>query len=52
MTALNYVCRTMATLYLTLYSLRVTYVFYSNARRFYSSKREPLGLKGLKNYLP
>ena len=23
----------------------------SNARRFYSSKGDPLGLKGLKNYL-
>ena len=26
--------------------------FYSNARRFYSSKGDPLGIKGLKNYLP
>ena len=24
----------------------------SNARRFYSSKGDPLGVKGLKNYLP
>ena len=26
--------------------------FYSNARQFYSSKGDPLGVKGLKNYLP
>ena len=38
---------------LTLYSLRVTYRFYlSNARRFYSSKGDPLGLKGLKKLSP
>ena len=24
----------------------------SNARQFYSSKEDPLGVKGLKNYLP
>ena len=24
----------------------------SNARQFYSSKGDPLGVKGLKNYLP
>ena len=27
-------------------------ILLSNARRFYSSKGDPLGLKGLKQYLP
>ena len=26
--------------------------FYSNVRQFYSSKGDPLGVQGLKNYLP
>ena len=39
---------------LTLSSLRVTYPFYSvlKAGQFYSSKGDPLGLKGLKTYPP
>lgn len=36
---------------LILYTLRVSYRFYLNARWFYSSKGNPLGLQGLKNYL-
>ena len=39
------------TFYLTLYSLRVTCTF-ANARCFYLSKVDPLGVKGLKTYLP
>ena len=48
----DYFCAFMLTLNYSLRVILITDFTLSNVRRFYSSKGDPLELKGLKNYLP